>query len=534
MPAQDYDVIIIGAGHNGLCCAAYLARAGLKVAVFERRHEEGGGINTEEPLVPGFRFNMHANYMEFFDIMPMIPDFKLGDLGLRSVVPEVQAGIAFADGRPPIVVHRNDLLEHTYKSIARYSKSDAETFVEIKKRTMSFGDLMALGMYNPPNPAAGDMQGMLVEQMFGDMGITAHYTKKTPHAVIDELYETPELRTFLYRTSVEFGAPLDQVGSGTGPLLSLMWMMGTWHLALGGTHTLAKAMTQACYGVGVDLVENTMVEKILVEDGRAVGVQVRGGREYRSRIVASNADVRQTLIDLVGEENLSPLWAKRAKDFRYGPSAVLATTTACLYDAPDYKSARWDPDINRASYTVVGYEEPEEVYRYVRDAHTGRLPEPAAGTWVNSLFDPSQAPPGRHAATGWFFFPKASCFSAREWAEIRATYNDKFMAKWAQYAPNMGQGNVIAHRLYTPDQMEVKNLMWEGDCLLGEISPDQSGANRPFPEGSSHRMEVDGLYLCGSSSYPGGAATSAPGYQSAKIILGDLGLPDGRPEGRPY
>ena len=213
---------------------------------------------------------------------------------------------------------------------------------------------------------------------------------------------------------------------------------------------------------------------------------------------------------------------------------MLATTTACLYDAPDYKSARWDADINRASYTVVGYEEPEEVYRYVRDAHTGRLPEPASGTWVHSLFDPSQAPPGRHSATGWFFFPMASYFSAQEWAEIRATYNDAFMAKWAEYAPNMGQGNVIAHRLYTPDQMEVKNLMWEGDCLLGEITPDQSGANRPFPEGSSHRMEVDGLYLCGSSSYPGGAATAAPGYQSAKVILGDLGLPDGRPEGRPY
>ncbi|MCZ7526303.1 MAG: hypothetical protein M5U14_07965 [Acidimicrobiia bacterium] len=221
------------------------------------------------------------------------------------------------------------------------------------------------------------------------------------------------MRTLLYRASVEFGAPLDQHGSGTGPILSFMWMCGRWRIACGGTHTLAKAMTQACYREGVDLIENTMVERILVEDGRAVGVRVRGGVEYRANeVVASNADVRQTLIDLVGEEHLSPLWAKRAKDFRYGPSAVLATPIFCLYEEPRYASARWDPDIDRCHYTVVGYEEPDEVYRYVRDAHTGRLPEPASGTWVNSLWDRSQAPPG---ATP----PRAGTSSPRRAASAR-------------------------------------------------------------------------------------------------------------------
>ena len=107
-----------------------------------------------------------------------------------------------------------------------------------------------------------------------------------------------------------------------------------------------------------------------------------------------------TLLGLVGEEHLSSRWVKRAKDFRYGPSHVLGTPMFCLYEAPDYRSARWDADINRCFYTVVGYEGQDDMARYIRDAYSGTLPKPAAGTWVNSLWDPSQAPPGRHAATG--------------------------------------------------------------------------------------------------------------------------------------
>ena len=142
---RTYDAIVIGAGHNGLCLAAYLQRAGLSTVVVERRHEEGGGTNTEEPVLPGFRHNMHAQYMEFFDIMPMIADFGLEELGLRTVMPEAQAGIAFADGRPPVILHRPDLLERTHESIAHYSKSDADMYVELKHRAMALEPVLAAG-----------------------------------------------------------------------------------------------------------------------------------------------------------------------------------------------------------------------------------------------------------------------------------------------------------------------------------------------------------------------------------------------------
>lgn len=531
---RTYDAVVIGAGHNGLCLAAYLQRAGLSTVVVERRHEEGGGTNTEEPVLPGFRHNMHAQFMEFFDIMPMIADFGLEELGLRTVMPEAQAGIAFADGRPPVILHRPDLLDRTHGSIGRYSKSDADMYVELKRRAMALEPFLAAGLYSIPQPGGLDEQAEAITAAFGDLGAGPQFFMKSPKHVIDEFFETPELRALLYRTCVEWGYPVDTTGFGGGFLLFIMWTLGNWKLVRGGTHSLAKTMTQACYREGVDILENVMVDRVLVEDGRAVGVGTRLGEIRATRAVASNADLRQTLLDLVGEDHLSPLWVKRARAYRYGPSHVLGTPCFCLYEAPRYRSDRWDEAIDRCFYTVVGFEGPDDTVRYIRDAYSGRVPKPAAGTWVNSLWDPSQAPAGRQSATGWYFLPSASSLTPSEWAEVRSSYNESFLDVWRRYAPNMTRDNVLAHKLYTPDQMERKNLMREGDFSNGEFAPDQTGPNRPFPEASNYRTEVAGLYLCGPSAYPGGGVHAACGYNAYKAIAEDLGLPSPVAAGRGY
>ena len=534
MGTSTYDAVIVGAGHNGLTLAAYLQRAGLSTCVVERRHEEGGGANTEEPVLPGFRHNMHANYLAFAEVMPVVADFGLEELGLRTVMPEAQHGIAFADGRPPIVMHRPDLLERSHKSIARYSKADADMWMELKQRAMNLGLLLAVGMFNPPSGGFFDAHGMVLESGYSDMGITADFAQKTPKAVIDELFEAPEMRAMLYQVAVEFGLPLEQTATGLGFLTFVMWTTGNWKLPMGGTHSLAKALTQACYREGVDLLENTAVERVIVEDGRAVGVVARGREIRATKLVASNADVKQTLLDLVGEDHLSERWARRAKAFRYGPSHTVASPMFCIYEAPAYKSAKWDAEIDRCYHTVVGFDGPDDTVRYIRDAFNGAVPQPAAGTWLNSLWDPSQAPPGRHAAGGWYFFPSASYLDAEEWTEVRATYNERFLARWREFAPNMTRDNVIAHLLYTPDQMERKVLFREGDCSQGEMSPDQTGPNRPFPEASMYRTELDGLYLCGPSTHPGGGIHGACGYNAFKVIAEDLGLPSPIGNGRAY
>ena len=172
-----------------------------------------------------------------------------------------------------------------------------------------------------------------------------------------------------------------------------------------------------------------------------------------------------------------------------------------------------------------GFDTPEEILGYCRDAENGRIPQIAgAGTWVNSLWDPTYAPPGKHSLCGWFFFPKASNLSRGEWEEVRSSYNERFVERFVEWAPNMTWDNIIDDYFYTPlDQQDEMRLM-EGDFMNGAVRPDQSGSNRPFPEAAHYRTEIENLYLCGPYMYPGGGASAATGYNAFKIIAEDFGL----------
>jgi len=529
---KSYDAIIIGGGHMGITLGAYLQRAGMETAIFERRHEEGSAIYTSECTATGFLHNLHAQYMEFIDWMPFYHDFGLEKLGARTLYPVAQSGIAFSDGRPPIVlysVEKPEYLELSRKSIAVYSKHDAETFVEIREKVKSLEGLMVERCYNPPElptPENPDPDYFAAEALLDVLGLPKHYSKSSPRTVIDCLFETPELRALLYRKCVEWAIPVEMHGMGLGGITSCFWLGENWRLMVGGTHTLAHAMVMAGVREGMDFYEGCEVVKVLLKGMRAVGVQLKDGTEVEARkIVASNADLKATLLQMVGENNLSPLWAKRARDFRIGPSCVLASTGMALHEAPKFKSARHNPDINKTFYTVVGFDTPEEMLEYCRDAECGRIPRiPGAGIWVNSLWDPTYAPPGKHSLCGWFFCPKASKDSAEEWEAVRATYNDEFIRHFEKWAPNMTRDNVIDDYFYTPLDQENEMRLMEGDFANGAMRPDQIGSFRPFPEAAHYRTEISNLYLCGPYTHPGPGASAACGYNAFKIIAEDFDL----------
>jgi len=527
MPDASYDAVIIGAGHNGLCLAAYLARAGLKVGMFERRHEEGGGAHTDEATMPGFWHNLHAQYMEFIDYMPFYRDFDLPRLGARMIKPDAQVGIAFADGRPPLVIYRPELADKTRASIARYSQHDAELFDDIRRKVMANDRYLAALLYTPmPDEARGESFGDpeaagKVFQLWTELGFKPEELQKSPKVLIDQLFESTELRATLYRQCVEWGANL-HAGNGFGFIVSVIWLCGTHYLSVGGTHTLAHAMASAALREGVELRHASPVVEILTANGRATGVKLKDGREIEARkLVASNANPRTTFVDLLGWERLSLFRKERMANWRFGPEHVLGTTSFALRAAPDYKSARHNPDINRCFYTIVGFENHEQVSEYILQAYGGRVPErPGAGTWVNSLWDPSQAPTGMHAMNGWFFFPKASCLSSGEWDHVRAEYNGRFLDLWHDYAPNMARENVIAERLYVSLDMEKRIGMPEGDFSHGRLGEMGFG----FPRAYTYRTEIEGLYMCGASA-GGGGISAAPGYNAFKVIAQDYELP---------
>ena len=524
MPDASYDAVIIGSGHNGLCTAAYLARSGLKVGVFERRHEEAGGVHTEEATVPGFWHNLHAQYMEFIDYMPFYRDFDLPSFGARMIKPEAQVGITFADGRPPLIIYTPELEDKTYASIARFSKHDAEVFNEIRRKVMASDQYLAALLYTPaPDESRGEtaspIAGKLFELWLG-LGFKPGEMQKSPKVLIDELFESTELRAALYRQCIEWGSNLHS-GNGLGFVLSVIWLCGMHYMSVGGTHTLGHAMANACLHEGVDLRYNSPVTSITTENGRATGIRLKDGRDIEAKIVASNADPRTTFMELMGWDRLSAFRKERLANWRFGPEHVLGTPSFALHAPPDYKSAQHDPDINRCFYTIVGFENHDEVSEYILQAYGGRIPEtPGAGTWVNTLWDPSQAPPGKHAMNGWFFFPNASCLSPQEWDEVRASYNSRFLDLWVRYAPNMTRENVIADKLYVPLDIEKKIGMPEGDFSHGRPGAFVLGV----PRSHVYRTETEGLYMCGASA-GGGGISSAPGYNAFKVIAEDHGLP---------
>ena len=526
MPDETYDAVIIGAGHNGLCLAAYLARAGLKVGMFERRYDEGGGAHTDEATTPGFWHNLHAQYMEFIDYMPFYHDFDLPGFGARMIKPDAQVGITFADGRSPLVIYRPELADKTYQSIARYSKHDAEAFTAIRRTVMENDRYLAAMLYTPaPDESRGEVFDPTVAgKIFGlwtDLGLKPQEMNKTPKVLIDQLFESTELRATLYRQCIEWGANLHS-GNGFGFVLSVIWLCGIHYLSVGGTHILAHAMASAALAEGVDLRYTSPVVEILTANGRAVGVRLKDGRTIEARkLVASNADPKTTFVELLGWDRLSLFRKERMANWRFGPEHVLGTPSFALRKAPDYKSARHNPDINRCFYTIVGFENHEQVSEYILQAYGGQIPErPGAGTWVNSLWDPTQAPEGLHSMNGWFFFPKASCLSPAEWDQVRSEYNGRFLDLWGKYAPNMTRENVIADKLYVAFDMERRMAMPEGDFSHGRLGQMSFGMPRNF----TFRTEIDGLYMCGASA-GGGGISAAGGYNAFKVIAQDYDLP---------
>ena len=526
MPEATFDAVIIGAGHNGMCLGAYLARAGLTVGIFEGRHEDGGGVNTEEATVPGFHHNLHAQYMEFLDYMPMYHDFELEKWGARTIYPEAQVGMTFADGRPPVIIYRPDpeLEAKTHKSIAHYSKHDADVWCELKRTVVANDRVLAKMLYSSAEQDNGEavqanMGAMM--HLWVELGLQASDFGKAPKVLIDKLFESTEMRGLLYRQCIEWGSNVHS-GNGAGFLLSVLWLSAIHRMCVGGTHSLAHAMANACMKQGVCLRFTKPVVKIILKGGRASGIQLKDGTEIEARkLVASSVDPKQTFVDFIGEEHLDAFRRERLAHWRFGPEHVLGTPSFALREAPAYKSARWNADIDRCFYTVVGFETADQVSEYILQAYGGAIPDrPGAGTWVNSLWDPTQAPPGKHAMNGWFFFPRASCLTEAEWDDVRANYNDRFLTLWGEYAPNMTRKNVIADRLYTAFDIERKVRMPEGDFSHGRAGGGGAMGYHPY----QFRTEIPGLYLCGASA-GGGGVSAAPGYNAFKVICHDYNLP---------
>ncbi|MFC4062565.1 phytoene desaturase family protein [Planomonospora corallina] len=512
----EFDGVVVGGGHNGLTCAAYLAKAGLSVAVVERNEVAGGGCSTQELTLPGFRHNTHSNY-HFLAEGPVPADLELHRYGLRYVYPEVQHATVFRDGRA-ITVYTD--AERTAESFARFSKTDADRWRELHARYAEAArELMNGFLYSRPLPPQA-----LAERLRGDLGRDLlGYVPLSLYEAVDRNFESEQVRvlfkSFLHAISIE---NVPGTGGFFPRLLSRIARLG---LPVGGAANVAHALRKVVEEHGGTVVTGGHVERILVDDGRVTGVRLAGGEILTARrFVASAVDAPQT-VRLAGPENFGAEIAAKVERYKWAGHSLVSLHLA-LEEAPRYRAAEFEPDVDRAFLFVIGADDSEQLGRVFDRIHEGRLPDRMAGNGAcPTLFDPSYAPDGKHVAFWWPWAPYDLGGDAANWDRLQEEVGERLLAEWAEYAPNLRGRAVLGRRVFSPLDIERHCVnMVRGSHHVGAYEPSQLGGNRPVPELGQYRTPVTGLYLCGASSHPGGSVSAAPGYNGANAIAADLGI----------
>jgi phytoene dehydrogenase-like protein len=517
-----HDVVIVGAGHNGLTCAAYLAKAGKKVLVLEARDVVGGGCATKEVAARGFRHNFHSNFHGIIHMGPVYRDLELERYGARYVWPENQFGHVFPHGKA--LVWSRDL-DTTVSRVARFSNRDARTVRELTQtymRVLDEGVVPAL--FSPPGPPSADLAAL--ESLPDGLELARHFLT-SPNHLARSLFESPEVQTWIGFWVAQLAGTGDVFGLGANYPLMLAGSTAPhgWGICIGGSVRLAEAMAAFLRDHGGEIRVDAPVRQIEVRDGRATGIVLDdASRIPVAGILVSNLDPRHTFLELVGESELPAELASAVSRWRYDTMSMF-----CVYLALD-EPVRWtaaadEPEIERC-FAVSMCESLDVLDDNASDCRLGVAPRQPGLFSVNpSLFEPSLCPPGKAAS----FVEQIAPYELRDgghdaWADLKDEYADLVLARWRPYTQS-GLDAVVGRYVSSPIDIEaVMPSMKHGDWNHGEMSQDQLGIFRPFHEYEPYRTAFENVYLCGASTHPGGSIGGACGHNAAGAIAADLGL----------
>jgi phytoene dehydrogenase-like protein len=511
-----YDAIIIGAGPNGLLAGAYLAKAGHKVLLCERRHETGGGLNTEEYF--GFRLNLHAIYHMMAEKMPAYRDLDLPALGLRYVYPEVVAAFPFKDGSS-LIFTRDP--EETAQSIALLSPADADAFRAMWEEFQPLLDDYLIPMtYELPNPALDQM----VEFQETPVGTRlAEISELSMVEVIDEYgFEDTRVRLALLSFAAMWGIHLDEPLGFLYPLYLCRMMDGA--LVKGGSHRLSSAIYRSFLKTGGTVIDEYAVTQIVTENGQAVGVRLEDGREFRADAVISTLNPEQTFRQLLSADTVPNALAEAVERWEWEDRSLFGLHLG-IAGKVTYKAA--DPRVDQAMIVFCGLESEDELHEHLQRVDTGDHARPE---WMHvtlpTTHDASMAPPGHTVLRA-----EAVVSYDEQWREQAPAFGDECLALLQQYADV--DGEIVLRREVTPVDIEQKlTTMKFGSFKHGAYNSLQMGYLRPNEECSRCETPIDGLFLGGASMYPGGMVLGACGYLAANVVdefLGSAGTSDDEP-----
>ena len=513
MPRSDYDVIILGGGHNGLVAAAYLARAGLKVMLLERREILGGACVTEE-LFPGYRFSA-CSYLCYLLQTKVIEDLELRRYGFEVYPIDPWRFLPLPD-RDRLLLW--DSVEQTQEEIARFSRRDASNY----PRWNAFWEQAAGIIYPyfltpPPTIAevADRLTGTDAEEFFERLLLASMSD------VVCEFFESEPARAAFIHAH--------DVGDPTAPgsawcyayikcaVFSAPENVGLVKGGMGGiTHALA-ASARAC---GATLQTGASADRILVENGRAIGVALADGTEIRSRAVVSNADPKRTFLKLVDGRHLDARFVQRIKALK--TEAAYFKFHAALKGVPDFSACFAEGEFDPRFLAEVKICPSIDYFAQAwADAKRG-LPSraPVMEVQVPSAYDPTLAPTGHHVLSIWALYAPTRLREGT-WGDRRREIGERLIDTLAAYAPNL-RDLMIDWSLFTPADIEKRMAMTDGNIRHLDMVPSQLLAQRPVLGWSNYRTPIASLYLCGAGTHPGGEVTGAPGHNAAQIILADL------------
>ena len=522
---QEYDAIIVGGGHNGLTCAAYLAKAGRKVLVLERRYLLGGAAVTEEKF-PGFKFTV-CSYVVSLLRPEVIRELELPKHGLQ-IVPLDSAFVPMENGDHLMMYSDPGLLREELK---RHSARDADMMPKYSKMMyeMAFAVKPILG-YVPPNPAGPGLRGLSTLRNFGkhlkslDKRVFHQLSKIMTMSANDflaEWMETDVLRAVSGINGI-IGTKLGVKSPGTAYVLLHHYMgeldgaFTAWGSQKGGTGAVSEAIASAARSHGAEIRVNASVQQVIVKGGKAVGVALENGDEIYAKTVISGCDPRVTFRKLIEEKELPADLVRAIDNFKFRGSS--GKVNLALDALPKFTSMK-DPAMLRGMVEIcpsVDY-----VERAYDDAKYGAFSKrPYMDVEVPTIHDPTMAPPGKHVMS---IFVQYASYDMPEYGtrdQQREAFGNAVIDTLAEFAPNLK--DIILHKqVLTPWDMEDQIGLTEGNIFQGELTLDQLFFFRPAAGWADFRTPIRNYYQCGSGTHPGGGITAGPGRLAALEILRD-------------
>jgi phytoene dehydrogenase-like protein len=520
MSDATYDGILLGAGHNALVLQAYLGKVGLKTLCLERSPAPGGGLAThEDPRHPGFLHNTHSFFHRAITQMPWYGELELERRGARYLEPELNVALVQADGN---VLEWWTDFEKTAASYERFSAKDAralrrwrDDFVPVLEK------IVGPENRRPPLPAA-ERRGELAKSREGRLVLET--SALSPQEFVLREFEHPVIQAGLLFFNGLREVDLRCRGFGHH-IPVLLAAAGKAQMCVGGSASLARALVRAVEETGGEVRCRTTPKKILVENGAAVGVETEAGERLRARhFVASALNPQQTFLELLDEQHVPLEWRARAAGYTYNLIAPLFGLNLNLRERPVYAAEKDFPQVARALMVILGLEGYAQYPEIVAHHERGTIPPTVMWGSTPTVFDPSQAPRGHHTAFMWEKLPYRLRGDARNWDGEKEAHGRRMLELWTRRAPNLGGAVLDGFTRSALDTERDLPNMREGDLLVGAFTHGQVGADRPFPGAGQYRGHLKGLYLCGSSSHPGGNITGLPGYNCAQVLRADLGL----------